>query len=109
MATEPVKKPFSAAHRVELVVVEAQVAVVEDWPLEEPSVVANPEVRFRYPLHIVNKFTHATQDPVPQSVAPRGNKPKGPRANTASRNLPTVVTIVSRLSRTLCVCSRKSS
>ena len=57
MATEPVKKPFSAAHRVEVVVVEAKVAVVEDWPLEEPSGVAIPEVRFRYPLHVVSLLT----------------------------------------------------
>ncbi|KAI5891964.1 uncharacterized protein SCHCODRAFT_02577691 [Schizophyllum commune H4-8] len=74
MVTELVKKPFSAVHRVEMVVVEAQVAVVEDWPLQEPSVVA-------------------TQDPVPRSVAPRGNKPKGPRANTVSQKLPAVVTV----------------
>ncbi|KAL1752127.1 hypothetical protein FB107DRAFT_220576 [Schizophyllum commune] len=76
MATEPVKKPFSAAHRVEVVVVEAKVAVVEDWPLEEPS-----------------GFTHATQDPVPRYVTPRGDKPKGPRANTVSQKLATVVTV----------------
>ncbi|KAI4518773.1 hypothetical protein K525DRAFT_287997 [Schizophyllum commune Loenen D] len=75
MATKLVKKPFSAVHRVEVVVVEAQVAVVEDWPLKDPSGVAIPE------------------DPVPRSVAPRGDKPKGPRANTASRKLPTVVTV----------------
>ncbi|KAL1726186.1 hypothetical protein EV714DRAFT_287383 [Schizophyllum commune] len=75
MATEHVKKPFSAVHRVEMVVVEAQVAVVEDWPLEEARVVAIPE------------------HPVPQSVAPRGNKPKGPRANTASQKPPTVAAV----------------
>ncbi|KAL1703034.1 hypothetical protein EV121DRAFT_208801 [Schizophyllum commune] len=75
MASGLVKKPFSAAHRVDVVVVEAQVAVVEDWPLEGPSGVAIPE------------------DPVPQSVAPRGDKPKGPRANTVSQKLATVVTV----------------
>ncbi|KAL1715325.1 hypothetical protein EV715DRAFT_207778 [Schizophyllum commune] len=75
MATRLVKKPFSALHRVEVVVAEAQVAVVEDWPLEGPSGMAIPE------------------DPVPRSVAPRGNKPKGPRANTASQKPPTVAAV----------------
>ncbi|KAL1673622.1 hypothetical protein EV122DRAFT_222301 [Schizophyllum commune] len=75
MTTGLVKKPFSAVHRVEVVVVEAQVAIVEDWPPEEASAVAIPE------------------DPVPRSVAPRGNKPKGPRANTASRKSSTDVTV----------------